>query len=179
MECLSTCPACSGTVEFNLDVNDLLVGPRPSEQSILTLREGEYEVAFRLPVCSDLSLLDVHSSVDFNSRLLLRTCIASVRKAGNEVGGAEIPAELEGAVVKVMGDADPLGNIEVTCMCPHCNHAWQSSLDIAWFLSKEICGLATRLLREVHILAAAYGWRECDILSLPPSRRLAYINLVQ
>ncbi|HEX2516118.1 MAG TPA: phage baseplate protein, partial [Chloroflexota bacterium] len=37
---------------------------------------------------------------------------------------------------------------------------------------------ARRLLREVHTLARAYGWREAEILALPGRRRQTYLDLV-
>ena len=34
-----------------------------------------------------------------------------------------------------------------------------------------------RILREVHTLAAAYGWSEAEILALSPARRRVYLEL--
>jgi hypothetical protein len=34
-------------------------------------------------------------------------------------------------------------------------------------------------VREVHLLASAYGWRESDILAMTPWRRQLYLELVQ
>jgi hypothetical protein len=50
--------------------------------------------------------------------------------------------------------------------------------DIVSFLWTEIAAEAKRLLREVHILASAYGWREADIFSLSPLRRQFYLEAV-
>jgi len=33
-------------------------------------------------------------------------------------------------------------------------------------------------LSDVHTLARAYGWRERDILTLSPTRRQFYLNMV-
>jgi hypothetical protein len=46
------------------------------------------------------------------------------------------------------------------------------------FFWKEIAAHAKRLLREVHILAAAYKWREADILAMNPNRRQYYLEMV-
>jgi len=62
--------------------------------------------------------------------------------------------------------------------CPVCRQNWRLSFDIGAFLWAEINSLAKRLLREVHTLARAYGWREADILSMSATRRQAYIELV-
>jgi len=50
--------------------------------------------------------------------------------------------------------------------------------DIVSFFWSEICVQAKRLLREVHILARAYGWREADILSMSAARRQLYLEMV-
>jgi len=52
------------------------------------------------------------------------------------------------------------------------------TFDIASFFWAEICVQAKRLLREVHTLARAYGWREMDILSMSPARRQFYLEMV-
>jgi hypothetical protein len=46
------------------------------------------------------------------------------------------------------------------------------------FLWSEIHSWAQRLLRDVHAIAAAYGWREGDILAMNPLRRQAYLELI-
>jgi hypothetical protein len=35
------------------------------------------------------------------------------------------------------------------------------------------------VLREVHILASAYGWREDDILAMSPARRRIYLEMLR
>jgi hypothetical protein len=61
--------------------------------------------------------------------------------------------------------------------CPSCGHEWQSLFDIAAFFWAEIAAQARRLLREVHQLASAYGWREADILAMSARRRRAYLEM--
>jgi hypothetical protein len=48
---------------------------------------------------------------------------------------------------------------------------------LAYFWSEIQMG-ARRLLREIHVLASAYGWRESEILTLSAARRRAYLELV-
>jgi hypothetical protein len=47
--------------------------------------------------------------------------------------------------------------------------------DIAAFFGAEMEARARRLLDEVHLIAGRYHWAEAEILSLPFSRRQAYI----
>ena len=51
-------------------------------------------------------------------------------------------------------------------------------LDVAAFFWTELNAWAVRLLREIHALASAYGWREADILALSPKRRDLYLELI-
>jgi hypothetical protein len=34
------------------------------------------------------------------------------------------------------------------------------------------------MLRDVHALATAYGWREADIVAMSPWRRQVYLDMV-
>jgi hypothetical protein len=69
---------------------------------------------------------------------------------------------------------------ELACAiaCPQCGSAEQVDLDIGRFLWTEVRRAAKRLLREVHALAAAYGWSEPAVLALGEPRRAAYLELV-
>ena len=37
---------------------------------------------------------------------------------------------------------------------------------------------AGRLMRDIHLLASAYGWTEAEVLSLSAWRRQAYLDMV-
>ena len=56
-----------------------------------------------------------------------------------------------------------------------------SSLPSSWLerFWAEIDAWARRILREVNILARAYGWRESDILALGAVRRQIYLTMAQ
>jgi hypothetical protein len=50
--------------------------------------------------------------------------------------------------------------------------------DIVPYLWTEINAWAMRLLREIHSLATAYGWREADILAMSAVRRHWYLEMI-
>ena len=56
--------------------------------------------------------------------------------------------------------------------------SWAVMFDVVSFFWSEICVQAKRLLREVHTLARAYGWREVDILGMSTARRQFYLEMV-
>lgn len=83
------------------------------------------------------------------------------------------------AIGEQMAAADPLAEILLHFDCPACSASFEEGLDLSSFLWAEIERQALRLLRDVHTLAAAYGWSELEILALTPVRRAAYIEMVQ
>jgi hypothetical protein len=103
-----------------------------------------------------------------------------VQRDGVEVdfGTRPPPRALVRALVERLGAADPGAETLLTLTCPACDHRWQTVLDVASFFWDELATRATRLLREVHTLARAYGWREAEILALPGRRRQSYLELV-
>jgi hypothetical protein len=50
--------------------------------------------------------------------------------------------------------------------------------DIVSHLWTELDAWARRMLREVHALAATYGWSEAEILRMSATRRRAYLDLI-
>ena len=53
-----------------------------------------------------------------------------------------------------------------------------AQLDAGAVLWDEIDARARALLGEVHLLAAAYGWTEREILALGAERRASYLSMV-
>jgi hypothetical protein len=77
-----------------------------------------------------------------------------------------------------MAEADPLADIQLGMTCPFCDHRWRVVFDIVSFLWTEIEAWAWRMLADVHTLAQAYGWGEREILTLSPTRRQFYLDMV-
>ena len=96
-----------------------------------------------------------------------------------ELPASELPDAVMEAVTNRMAQADPQADVQLAIRCPNCGHQWEAPFDIGSFLWTEIHACAMRLLREIHALASAYGWREADILALSPRRRQAYLELLQ
>ena len=82
------------------------------------------------------------------------------------------------AVSDGMEEMDPQGDILLDISCISCGHSWKIVFDIVTFFWTEIDAWAHRILREVHDLAKAYGWREADILAMSPWRRQIYLEMV-
>ena len=63
----------------------------------------------------------------------------------------------------------------VDVVCPECGGAGRVRIDLLAFAFPS----SEDVLREVHLIAAAYRWSERAILDLPPGRRRAYARLVR
>jgi len=68
--------------------------------------------------------------------------------------------------------------VRLDLACPSCGHLGQAIFDISAIFWAEISAQARRLLREIHLLASAYGWREADILAMSARRRQAYLEMI-
>jgi hypothetical protein len=159
-------------LEFSLDGRELLQRSEPAE-----LRRSESIVvngqSYRLPTLRDLAHVAEAPDPDVAAALLVAAC-----RVSGEFEPPCVPAEIE-ELERQMALADPLADIIIDLECPACGHENHSRLDIANFLWAEIAARAKRLLRDVHKLAAAYGWTEQAVLDLSDQRRAFYLELVQ
>jgi len=142
-----------------------------NEAAALQIDVDDYRVCFRLPNSADLLAANSQPG-------LLAQCLLSVDSPNENSDSDSLPAPVVDAIAERMAQADPQANVQLALTCPNCNHAWQTTFDIVSYFWAEINAWAIRILREVHTLARAYGWREADILALSPQRRQIYLNLV-
>jgi len=181
---VSACPACGERVEVTFDpaASGITAPADPDTETLVpvveTLKVADHEVAFRAPDGEDVAAIAGAPDVPAARAALLARCILSVRRNGGDVPLDEAPPAVMEAVVERMAELDPHADVQLALTCPACDHAWPVSLDIIAFLWREIDAWAARVLREVHVLASAYGWRESDILRLSPARRRAYLELI-
>ena len=173
------CPACGETIEADFELSDLRA-PRTKVEPLAEVQHREGSARFRL-----LDTFDLEAAADARdagrARLtLIERCIIEPRDAaGQKLAARELPPELLDAVAAKIAAADPQSDVNLSLNCPACRQDWQAPFDIAGYFWVELQACARRLLREVHEIAAAYGWREADILALTPARRAAYLELVR
>ncbi len=173
LETFAECPACNGSMEFAVAINELPL-----------VECGELEIAmapaqvfdasdgrrFRLPNSHDLAAIAVVRDPGEAERLLLRRCIV-----GDDT---ELDQRSSENLDRAIAECDPAGDLELAVTCPVCGHRWAEVLDIAAFFWRELNSFAKRLMSEVDTLARAYGWPEREILSLSPARRAMYLEMV-
>lgn len=170
LESVTRCPACGELLELTLDTADLLSDAPVAPAGPFWLDTEGGRVLFRLPTSADLLAMDGGHGASVG---LLERCVEEV------VGeAASLPPDLVTRVAARMAEADPLADVQLSLSCPACGERWIGSFDAVSYLWDEIDAWAHRTLREVHLLARAYGWGEVEILSLSPLRRHAYLDLV-
>lgn len=178
MSGLVACPGCSQQLELNFTVSSVRAAPPAESFGPCTLRWSEYAVEFRVPNSADIMEITPELDSSVNERRVLECCLLSARRNDEAISLDALPAELCTMVSEQMAEADPQGDVQLPLTCPDCGQRWDAPLDIASYLWAEIHAWATRMLRDVHTLASAYGWREADILMLSPSRRQAYLEMI-
>jgi hypothetical protein len=177
---VSQCPKCSTRIEWETDIRDIRLHGADEGQTekLLLLEEDGYKVAFRLPNSLDiLASLRSRSNPD-DDRGLISRCILDIQHDQPERKD-DLPMHILAKIEEQMAEADPQADITMVLNCPECNHRWHSTFDILHYLWMEIDNWAKKMLREVAILARAFGWSENDILNMGHNRRKMYLDLIQ
>jgi uncharacterized protein (UPF0212 family) len=179
------CPACQKQLEFAFNMADIRAVPQTEGAINRTFTHEAYEVtiegynlSFRLPNSLDLAQTARCGDVVAARNLLVQRCVLQAYRNSVEVEVAILPEQVVVGLAERMGESDPQAEVELNLSCPVCGQSWSVMFDIVSFFWSEICVQAKRLLREVHTLARAYGWREADILSMSTARRQFYLEMV-
>jgi hypothetical protein len=182
---LVSCPHCRETVEVNFSVSDVRVdgaSVEPATRSPAVQRPESsltvagYEVEFRPPHSDDLASIAANPAAS-PRRILFERCLIAARRDGAPVEAAQLPDEVVSAVAQRLAEDDPQAVVRLNVLCPFCGTQSSVVFDIASFFWTEINAWARRIMREVHLLARAYGWSERDILALSPRRRHLYLEM--
>lgn len=181
LQCFVPCPACALSLEFPVEVREILVADphAPLEREHECTAEG-VTMRFRLLDSRDLAAVARVPDAAAARRALLARALLSAR-AENGNGGeplppSRLPPAAAAALAAELAKQDPQSEVEFNLRCAGCGHAWLSLLDVAAFFWAEVTVQARRLLREVHQLATAYGWREADVLGMSAARRAFYLE---
>jgi hypothetical protein len=182
IESIAACPECSERLELMFEVADIRTRGEaenaPSGGTYQLQLDG-YEVRFRPPNSADLEEIVKLEPSAARERLLARCALEiKCRTAKSEKRGSRLPPKVADALAKRLAEVDPQANVQLNLTCPACGHLWTAAFDIASFLWSEIDNWARRILREVHIIASAYGWHEADILKMSVERRGFYLEMI-
>lgn len=179
LHCITSCPKCGGQLELTFGIAEIRVAaPKLSSIETYTLQADGYDVQFRLPNSSDVLSISELPDVSQARRSLFERCVQVAMQDGQEIAVNELTEEVEKKIALRMTELDPQADIQIALNCPACSAKWSSTFDISTYLWTEINAWAIRMLREIHRLASAYGWREAEILALSPIRRQLYLELI-
>jgi hypothetical protein len=172
---VTACPQCAARLELELAVADLRTtfADGSPQRWIWTVADQPYEVEIRPPTTADLRAI----AIEPEPAELLARCVA-ITSVGRALPIAALPNELLAAILSAFEAIDPQANLQLSLRCAECSHTWDAAFDIVSYLWREVEQWALRTLREVHLLATAYGWGEAEILALTPHRRQLYLDLV-
>lgn len=165
---VATCPACGERVELQFDAAALRA-PAAGSDAVFCIAGDEGELHFRAVNSLDVLALSNESGND-PKRALAARCVI-------DHAGALTDAQVN-AIAAALREADSQAEVSIALTCPACRHEWQSLFDIALFFWREIDVWAQRTLDDVHALAAAYHWREDDILAMSAWRRQQYLQRI-
>jgi hypothetical protein len=168
------CPECREPLELDLSTEELRVGFAPPAEAEIAVTRGHQEFRFRLPNGGDAMAVTGIRNPAQARELLAERC----RLSPTEAEAGPLPDEVVDAFEARAAELDPQADTRIEVCCPACGRCSEVLFDAGEFLWVEISAWARRTLREIHLLASAYGWREQDVLALSPSRRRQYLNLV-
>jgi len=170
------CASCGTRLEFTMPIPPLVA--RLESGGPVHWTRGARTFTLR-PVTSE-DLLAVVRAPDVPSarRVLLRRCLSAI-DAGGSVACADAVDEADVLTLRQFDRLHEGAEILCELRCPACAGVAQVDLDIGRFLWSEVRHAAAGLLREVHELAAAYGWTEAAILSMSDRRRRTYLEMVR
>jgi hypothetical protein len=180
LQVFDRCPHCEGNVEFGIETSEILAGSKPvlAEGSFST---GDWSVRFRLLTGGDWvqSYKPEGTETIVAAKRLLGRAIVQVRRGENDAVAEDMPDAAWEALAEALLQADSASEIVFHLRCPSCGAQWESPLEPAEFVWREINAACRRLLRHIHVLASTYGWSESEILRLSQERRTSYLHLIE
>ena len=169
---VARCRQCLAQVDLSFTLSDIWAAGETSGPGRGVVSAEGYQVEFRAPDSTDLAAVRQEESVEAARSKLLERCIVSVSPQ------ADPPDAVVQAVVLAIAASDPAADRRLDVVCAECGSHWEEIFDIAIWLLSEISAWVRKSLQEVHVLAAAYGWREEDILAMNPTRRQLYMSML-
>ncbi len=169
------CGACGERFDFALDLAALPVKPAGAGYPAPAVQTAAGPLRLRVPTGADQLRLPAARGGSDALQLLASLCLpAEGPEAATDVLEHLTQDDLD-AVDAALEEAAPQIPWAIRADCPECEAANVIAIDVAAWLSRMVDGP----LGDVHEIAAAYGWSECDILALPRVRRLKYLELIR
>ena len=176
MQAVTSCSSCGEEIELSFAAADL--GGAQEIAGELDVQIGAYRLRLRAPNSEDVAVA-LASGLQEAEAALFDRCAEGVWRGDREIRARELPVEIASAAIERIAKADPHAEIALAVTCPRCGSAERAIFDIVSFFWRELEAFVIRILREVHVLASAYGWDEARILSMSATRRRCYLEMVE
>ncbi len=165
------CNNCSELFDFSICHSELPVKPAGKNfpESVLETRLGKLKL--RVPTGLDQEIV-AHIKDDEQSLQQMLECL--ITPLSDNSRSNQYPADIVDQVEKAIEDMSPEVVTEVLAECPYCQVNNQIPVSPYTCLERP----AGDLFKEIHSLALHYHWSEQEILSMPRSRRLTYLGLI-
>ncbi|MDS9470139.1 hypothetical protein RGQ15_21535 [Paracoccus sp. MBLB3053] len=157
------CALCAELTDVSFSVDEVLALPAADDAPYLTFRGGK--IHYRLPDSRDMA------------------AALSAGDRGREILLARLSGGLDDSDVLAAVEADLARRAGVEAMtlswtCAACGATASNAFDILDYLWRRLGGQAERLLRDIHVIASAYGWTTAEILNLSETRRAAHVAMI-
>lgn len=172
-EARCSAPGCAARVDVDFNIGGYLAAQKARKRK--SLREGEKKgwfsltgeaVQFRLPTCADLAAIEMDREP---YPALIRRCIEP----------AGVSWRLRKRVEDAMEAMAPGFSRSMAGRCPECDQTFDFYFDVFSFVLRELRNHAVSIYQDVHMLALHYKWPEHQILKMPRSRRIQYVEMLR
>jgi hypothetical protein len=179
LDAVVACGRCGERLERRFGPDEVRAQTPADGPATAEVVAGGWCVRIRPPSARDLAAAADAGGAAEARAVLLERCVVEAIEGELPRPVADLPAKVLEAIEARMAELDPQADVRLAMSCPACGERWDEALDIAAFLWSEIDAWAPRALRDVHVLASAYGWSEADILALGPRRLAAYLEMAK
>ncbi|MCG8491678.1 MAG: hypothetical protein MI743_08710 [Sneathiellales bacterium] len=172
------CPNCGAPFEFATNIGEILAADLQEKEPTSQIAVGTAILEVRPLNAHDLTLLPSSITAEAARKSLASRCLVTVfDEDGREINMPEmqsLQSDWVDAVDNLLQEQDPLSALIYCLDCLDCHKAWRAQFDITDLLWQELEVENAIVIEEIHLLAAHYGWREADIVAIPPVRRRSY-----
>lgn len=162
---LARCEACETDTELSFSA--AAIGATEEARRPSLVFDGE-EVPYRLPCSRDVAQA-LRAATPEEARLAL---------LGSLIDHPAPPPALLDALDTKLAERAGIEALTLRHSCAACGAEAETPFDILDYLWRHVAARAQRLMRDIHLLASAYGWTSEEILSLSDRRRAAHIAMV-
>lgn len=165
LSCQATCASCAQIFQFRFALPALLASQdEAAAEAGLPGEDGFWET----PSGARLRPPDLRDSAAGAPEGLLA-----------RIAESPVPAEDVEDLAAFLEKASPILSIDLDAACPGCGASQSVAFDLARFLVRALAGERPFLIREVHLIAARYGWSHAEIMALPRADRRAFATLIE